>query len=129
MRRLKAPDGRRWLGRRIDVDAVPGLKTALGLGDLATNLGDASEIERLVLREGLQLALGEGLWLCRARVMDRSRVEVVGGAKVRDALLQIGCFVEIIAYTPRLFVPVGAPAVLDAVLKRWPPQQLLPAAA
>jgi hypothetical protein len=41
----------------------------------------------------------------------------------------MGCFVEIIAYTPRVFVPVDQPAVLTAILGRWPAQTILPAAA
>ncbi|WP_426000306.1 hypothetical protein [Caulobacter sp. DWR1-3-2b1] len=41
----------------------------------------------------------------------------------------LGCFVEIINYTPRVFVPVDQPQVLSAVLAKWPGQTILPAAA
>ena len=36
---------------------------------------------------------------------------------------------EIIAYTPRVFVPIDQPQVLTAVLAKWPVQTVLPAAA
>jgi hypothetical protein len=41
----------------------------------------------------------------------------------------LGCFTEIIAYTPRVFVPVENAEVLAAVLAKWPPQSVLPKAA
>ena len=43
----------------------------------------------------------------------------------RSALTADGCFVEIIAYTPRVFVPLEPPAVLAAVLGRHPVQQVI----
>ena len=57
--------------------------------------------------------------------MDRWRIEVVGGRTDRDALVAFGCFVEIIAFTPRVFVPVDRPEVLEAVLRRHPVQTVL----
>lgn len=130
VRRLKAADGRRWLGRVIDGLQVAQLKIALGLTDAARAFGDGAVSERLVLREGASLALAGGLWLRRARVMDQPRLEVVGApASQRAAFTALGCFVEIIAYTPRVFVPVGRPEVLTAVLRKWPVQTMLPAAA
>ena len=124
VRRLKAPDGRRWLGRRIEEDAVPALKVALGVSDLAAALGDGARLERLVLQDGAEVALRDGLWLRRVRVMDRPRLEVVGGGAHRAALTQLGCFVEIIAYTPRVFAPVGRADVLERLLAHWPPLRL-----
>ena len=129
VRRIKAPDGRRWLGRVLDPLQVPPLKLALGLGDAAQTIGEPQFALRSVLQDGASLALAGGLWLRRARVMDRWRIEVVGAAAQRQAFVNLGCFVEIIAYTPRVFVPVDKPAVLGAVLARWPAQSLLPAAA
>jgi hypothetical protein len=61
--------------------------------------------------------------------MDRHRLEVVGAATQRAAFQALGCFVEIIAYTPRVFVPTDQPQVLTAVLAKWPVQTVLPAAA
>lgn len=129
IRRLKAPDGRRWLGRRLETEAIAALKAALGVSDLAAELRDGAEVERLVLQEGAEIALRGGLWLRRVQAMGRSRLEVVGAAAERQTFVQLGCFVEIVAYTPRVFVPVGRPAVLEQVLAHWPPQRLLPAAA
>jgi hypothetical protein len=61
--------------------------------------------------------------------MDRYRLEVVGAASQRASFTALGCFVEIIAYAPRVFVPVDRPEVLTAVLAKWPVQTVLPKAA
>jgi len=129
VRRLKAPDGRRWLGRLLDPGQIPALKVALGLSDVASAYGDAGQVARLALQEGSAFALAGGLWLRRAKVMDRYRLEVVGAASQRAAFAALGCFTEIIAYTPRVFVPVEKAEVLAAVLAKWPPQSVLPKAA
>src|SRR5690606_33339654 len=129
VRRLKAPDGRRWLGRVLEAADAATLKVALGLSDVATAVGDGASAAHLVLRENTSIALAGGFWLRRAKVMDRFRLEVVGAAPQRSAFQALGCFVEIIAYTPRVFVPVDKPEVLTAVLGKWPPQTLLKAAA
>ena len=129
VRRLKAPDGRRWLGRVLDAGQVPGLKIALGLSDVASVVGEGPNAAHLVLTENTSIMLTGGFWLRRAKVMDRHRIEVVGAAADRSAFTLLGCFVEIINYTPRVFVPVEKPEVLSALLAKWPPQTLLPAAA
>ena len=81
------------------------------------------------MQDNASVALSEGFWLRRAKVMDRQRLEVVGGAAQRAVFLAMGCFVEIIAYTPRVFVPTDRPEVLAAILARWPAQTVLPKAA
>lgn len=129
VRRLKAPDGRRWLGRLLDPAQVAPLKVALGLTDTAAAVGDGRSAARMILDEGTSLALAGGLWLRRSRVMDRARIEVVGAAANRPAFTALGCFVEIVAYTPRVFVPTEQPDVLSAILAKWPVQTLLPRAA
>ena len=130
VRRVKAPDGRRWLGRVLDPSQAMQLKAALGLTDTAAALAaDPAATASEVLSRGVELSLAGGLWLRRARVMDRWRLEVVGAGGQKAALQALGCFVEIIAYTPRLFVPVDQPAVLAAVLARHPVQQVVSQAA
>jgi hypothetical protein len=129
VRRLKAPDGRRWLGRVLDPADLARLRIALGSSDTAAAVGDGGQAARLVLEENVSISLSGGLWLRRARVMDRWRIEVVGAGAQRAAFQALGCAVEIISYTPRVFVPVGDAAVLSAILTRWPAQTLLPAAA
>ncbi len=129
VRRLKAPDGRRWLGRLLDPGQVPALKVALGISDVASAYGDAGQVSTAVLEEGSALCLAGGLWLRRAKVMDRYRLELVGAASQRSAFMAMGCFSEIIAYTPRVFVPLDKPEVLAAVLAKCPPQSVLPKAA
>jgi len=118
VRRVKAPDGRRWLGRVLDPAQVAALKAALGVTSLAEAWADGATILGEVLERGVQLSLAGGFWLRRARVMDRWRLEVVGGASDRDALVALGAFTEIIAYTLRVFVPVDRPEVAAAVVGR-----------
>ncbi|MGV9005921.1 MAG: strawberry notch-like NTP hydrolase domain-containing protein [Brevundimonas sp.] len=125
VRRVKAPDGRRWLGRVLDEVQAKALKASLGLGDLGDAWADGDKTAASLLDRSVQLSLEGGLWLKRARVMDRWRIEVVGGRIDRDALVALGCFVEIIAFTPRVFVPVNRPRVLEAVLHRHPVQTVL----
>jgi protein-L-isoaspartate O-methyltransferase len=124
VRRLGAPDGRRWLGRLIEPGQVPALKAALGLTDLAGACGDPGQLVALILKDGTEVGLGGGLWLRRTRVMDRLRIEVVGAGSQRAAFTALGCFVEIINYTARVFAPTGQPEVLAAILARWPAQSI-----
>lgn len=129
VRRVRAPDGRRWLGRVLDGVQARSLKAALGLTDLNEAWGDGAKTAAALLDRSVQLSLEGGLWLKRARVMDRWRLEIVGGRTDRDALVALGCFVEIIAFTPRVFVPVDRADVVEAVLRRHPVQTVLDAAA
>ena len=101
----------------------------MGLTDTASAVGDGDAASRLVLGEGASVALAGGLWLRRAKVMDRQRLEIVGAASQRSVFTALGCFVEIISYTPRVFVPTDRPDVLTAILAKWPAQNILPAAA
>ncbi|WP_339913146.1 bifunctional class I SAM-dependent methyltransferase/DEAD/DEAH box helicase [uncultured Brevundimonas sp.] len=129
VRRVRAPDGRRWLGRVLDETQARALKASLGLGDIGDAWADGARTAASLLDRSVQLCLDGGLWLKRARVMDRWRIEVVGGRIDRDALVALGCFVEIIAFTPRVFIPVDRPRVLEAVLRRHPVQSVLDGAA
>ncbi|MFA4952333.1 strawberry notch-like NTP hydrolase domain-containing protein [Brevundimonas sp.] len=129
VRRVRAPDGRRWLGRVLDAVQARTLKAALGLTEVGEAWTDGARTAAILLDRSVQLALEGGLWLKRARVMDRWRIEVVGGRTDRDALVALGCFVEIIAFTPRVFVPIDRPAVVEAVLRRHPVQTVLDGAA
>lgn len=129
VRRVRAPDGRRWLGRVLDRVQAAGLKTALGLTEVGEAWADGARTSATVLDRNVQLALSDGLWLKRSRVMDRWRLEIVGGRLDRDALVALGCFVEIIAYAPRVFAPVDRPDVVEAVLRRHPVQSVLEGAA
>ena len=57
------------------------------------------------------------------------RLEIVGAASQRSVFTVLGCFVEIINYAPRVFVPTDKPEVLTAILAKWPAQTILAAAA
>ena len=128
VRRVKAPDGRRWLGRVLELTDVAKLKLALGLSDTASAVAVDGRAEAMILEDGASIGLTGGYWLRRARVMDSWRIEVVGGAAQRTAFQSKGCFLEIINYQPRVFVPSGS-EVLAGVLANWPAQSITAAAA
>lgn len=113
----------------LDTVQAKSLKAALGLTSVGDAWADGARTVATLLDRSVQLSLEGGLWLKRARVMDRRRIEVVGGRTDRDALVALGCFVEIIAFTPRVFVPVDQPKDLEAVLRRHPVQTVLDGAA
>lgn len=120
VRRLKAPDGRRWLGREIDGGAIPQLRLQLGLSDVGEMASNPAELMRMVLGEHAEVLLAENLMLRRTLSMGRPRLEVVNGAGHREALKALGCFVEVINFQGRVFAPVDKPEIVAGVLKRWP---------
>jgi len=123
VRRLKAPDGRRWLGRMLDPEELPQLRVALGLTDVATLTSDGDEVLRMVLDKGSELELSGGFWLRRVRVMDKYRVEVVNGRTNIPELKLLGGFVEIISHTPRVFV--STPTAMTKILAKWPASRIV----
>jgi hypothetical protein len=125
VRRLKAPDGRRWLGREIDAAAISQLRLQLGLSAAAEISADPGALLRMILDEQAEVQLAEGLWLRRALSMGRPRIEVVNGASHREALKALGCFVEVINFQGRVFAPTDDPGVVAGVLRRWPVLQVM----
>ena len=77
------------------------------------------------LLAGADLRLAGGRFLRKGRYMDRARIEVVNGIQERSALRLMGCVIEVANYVPRVFVPVGAQAVMNAVLSRHPVEEVL----
>jgi hypothetical protein len=125
VRRLKAPDGRRWLGRVLELSQVPQLRLQLGLSDVAQIAEDANALLALVLEQGADVQLAENLWLRRVVFMGRPRLEIVNGAAHRIALKALGAWVEIVNFTPRVFLPTDRADILATVVKRWPATQIL----
>ncbi len=125
VRRLKAPDGRRWLGRLIDPLQVPTLKAALGLTDIAAQLTDGETVMKLILDDKAEIAIDGEMFLRRARVMNDWRLEVVNGRQHQSELKLLGATLELINYNPRLFVNVGDHATLAAILKKWPATEIV----
>lgn len=122
VRRLTAPDGRRWLGRVLDIEELPRLRIELGLTDAAAAFSDPADLRKHVMDNGGEVQLSNGFWLRRVRVMDTPRLEVVGGRTAIHPLKLLGCFVEIIVHTPRVFVPLGdqADAIIAKIVAKWP---------
>lgn len=106
VRRVTAPDGRRWLGRVLDSDSALKLKVALGLTDLALALGAPADIGQRLLASA-ELRLAGGLLLRKVRYMDRPRIEVVNGIQERSALRLMGCVIEMANYVPEWSCPLA----------------------
>jgi hypothetical protein len=53
------------------------------------------------------------------------RIEISGNDREFRTLKALGCFVEIINSTTRVFVPLGQAVIMEAVLKQYPPQRLV----
>lgn len=120
VRRIKAPDGRRWLGRRLEAAEIAKLRLELGLASSDGFASAPGELGRMVLTRGATAVLGGGLTLRRALVMGAWRLELVGAEGHREALKQLGARIEIINYSPRLFLPVGDDEVMARVLRHHP---------
>jgi len=58
---------------------VQKLEVALGLTDIAAVYGDGGRVAAIILDRNAAFGLSGGLWTKRARVMDRNRIEIVGG--------------------------------------------------
>jgi len=124
VRRLKAPDGRRWLGRTLDPLELPQLRVDLGLTDVATITSNGDDVLKMVLHDGTELELSGGFWLRRVRVMDSWRIEVVNGRARLQEFKLLGAFVEIIQHAPRVFV--SSPDALTRILAKWPASRIVP---
>jgi predicted RNA methylase len=121
VRRLTAPDGRRWLGRLLHEDQVLALRVAIGLNTPDSVATDAGTAAKLVLQKNAELQLSGDKWVRRTRVMDRYRLELLNvDRSERQSFQSLGCFMEIITHMPRMFIPADDPAVLAAVLQRFP---------
>ena len=104
--RLQTDEGECVIGRLVSPAALDGVCRNLGV-EGAPALS-AMEAWGAVVDASATLHLADGLQVRRASVMGAPRVELMGfsdGAVER--LKALGCVSEIIAWTLRLFVPVG----------------------
>ena len=123
IRRLKATDGRRWLGRKIDERDAAKLLRDLGLTDVAQQLKDPLKImDRLALDERIRLT--DGLWIKRSRLMNEHRFEIFGNDREYRALKALGCFVEIVSGQARVFIPIQNAGLMRQVIERYPAQEI-----
>ncbi len=115
--RLQTDDGERVIGRLVSPAWVAeAFQTPLPA--LAPD-----DAWRAVLHDGARLQLADGLGVRRCLTMDMHRVELTGFTDGMVARFKaMGLTGEIIAWTLRLFIPIGdaGPAILAAVLDRHP---------
>jgi hypothetical protein len=90
VRRLCAPDGRRWLGRVIE--AAEAVKLRHQLGVATPGALTAREVHAMVIDDGAAVQLLDGYWLRRRKVMDRWRLELDGAARSRSTFIPLGVF-------------------------------------
>jgi predicted RNA methylase len=115
--RLQTDDGERVIGRLVS----PAWAAQALAHEAPTLTPDAAYTALLDGRTVLELE--EGLQLRRARVMGAQRIELSGFTEgMVDRLKAMGLMSEIIAWTLRLFVPLGGvgPEMLASLLERYP---------
>ena len=122
--RLQTDAGERIIGRVVAPDVLPEVERSFGVGAGATvPVPSVEEAWTRVQGERVALHLADGLWLRRVTVAGAHRIELFGftGGMV-DRLKALGLTGEIIAWSLRLFVPVGerGAAVFAALLARHP---------
>ncbi|MCW2249310.1 putative RNA methylase [Azospirillum fermentarium] len=119
--RLQTDDGERIIGRVVAPDALAEVERNFGSGDAA--VPSAEQVWTALLEGRAVLHLADGLRLRRVTVMGAHRIELSGFTEgMVERLKALGLMSEIIAWTLRLFVPVGecGPAVFAALLARHP---------
>ena len=119
--RLQTDDGERIIGRVVAPDALAEVERNFGGGDAA--VPSAEQAWASVSEGRAVLHLADGLRLRRVTVMGTHRIELSGFSEgMVERLKALGLMSEIIAWTLRLFVPVGerGPAVFAALLARHP---------
>ena len=105
--RLQADNGERIIGRLVTRDQLMRLCGALGVDSQIEMSAD--DVIEAVMEQGARVHLAGGLSLRRSRVMHANRLEVTGfGPNDLPALKAIGCFMEIIQWQTRAFVPLAA---------------------
>lgn len=125
VKRLRAPDGRTWLGRVLSESEALRLLQQLGVADVQRDIANPVSAQDLVMKNVGTLRLAQGLRMTRSKVMDRYRLEIAGASGEARRLRDLGCFVEIINHSARVFLPVGDVTVMGAVLKAYPAQELV----
>jgi len=117
--RLETDEGERIVGRVIAPAAISALCRNLGVDQLQT--ASAQEVWMAVV-DGSSVALLAGdLMLRRVRVMNDSRIELIGFTEgMRDWLKAIGLFSEIINWKTRFFIPAtdGGADILSRLTER-----------
>ena len=121
--RLQTDDGERVIGRVVAPDALAEVERNFGAGAGAAPVPSAEQAWASVLEGRAVLHLADGMRLRRVTVMGAHRFELSGFTEgMVERLKATGLMSEIIAWTLRLFVPVGerGPAVFAALLARHP---------
>ncbi|WP_417281719.1 strawberry notch C-terminal domain-containing protein [Azospirillum himalayense] len=121
--RLQTDDGERIIGRVVAPDALPEVERNFGVGADDAPVPSAEQAWAALMEGRVVLHLADGLRLRRVTVMGTHRVELSGFTEgMAERLKALGLMSEIIAWTLRLFVPVGGrgPAVFAALLARHP---------
>lgn len=117
--RLETDDGERAIGRLVTQQQMINVYARLGLDcDVVLSV---DEVIAAVMNQRNSLSLINGCQLRRSLIMGQPRLELVGvESSGLVAFKAMGCFTEMIQWKTRLFVPLNAPNVLEAVLAKYP---------
>ena len=117
--RLETDSKERAIGRLVTQQQLINVYSRLGL-DCDIKLS-ALEVTKAVMEQRNSLTLISGYQLRRSMVTGQPRLELtdVEASKLSD-FKSMGCFTEMIQWKTRLFVPLNAPDILDAILVKHP---------
>lgn len=104
--RLTSDAGRTYLGRMVELPTAEALEAHFGLN----GSGEVLSAEEVLgqVRKGVKVKLTETCDFKRSKVMEEQRIEIKGfETQWLDTLKSFGCFVEIIRWETRCFIPDG----------------------
>lgn len=79
------------------------------------------EVRKAMLEQRTPLSMINGFNLRRSLVMGQARLELVGAdANSLEEFKMFGCFIEVIQWKTRLFVPIDNMDVLTGILDKYP---------
>lgn len=117
--RLETDTKERAIGRLVTQEQMINVYSRLGLDCDITLTTD--EVIKTVMDRRSSLTLISGIQLRRSLIMGQPRLELVGfEASSLTDFKAMGCFTEMIQWKTRLFVPLNAPDILDALLAKHP---------
>lgn len=125
VRRLKAPDGRQWLGRLIHETEAAKLLTALGIDSSDLMPRTAQAVTTMIMEHGKRLRLSPDLFLKQSRFMGNNRLEIHGNTHHYRMLKSLGCFAEYANGSIRMFIPLNNDEIIEAIISKFPVTEIL----
>ena len=125
VRRVVSDTGETWLGRVLTPRQAEKLREQLGI-KATKRTPETPEKALSAIEAGQVLLLPQGIKILTRRVMGDTRFEIEGAEQYRRDFTSLGCIMEIIASTPRLFIPVGRVDILSLILNKYGYGEIIP---